>query len=151
MLFANFSLNSHLNCCVFRPPNPFRIKYTRLKTNITFFPSISENKETNRSTQLNTRVDEWSLRALASMPSTAIFLRARAEIKNLLCELARNAKIWGARASEHLFKFLRANRAKVKFCEQLKILMDHSSPLILYQAYNFITFYFRTALTIREF
>ena len=48
-------------------------------------------------------------------------------------------------------KFLRANRAQVKFCEQLKILMDHSSPLILYQAYNFITFYFRTALTIREF
>ena len=151
MLFANFSLNSQLNCCVFRPPNPFCIKYTRLKTNITFFPSISDNKATNRSTQLNTRVDEWSLRAFASMLSTAIFLRARAEIKNLLCELARNAKIWGARASEHLFKFLRANRAKVKFCEQLKILMDHSSPLILYQAYNFITFYFRTALTIREF
>ena len=27
---------------------------------------------------------EWSLRAFASMPSTVIFLRARAEIKNLL-------------------------------------------------------------------
>ena len=66
------------------------------------------------------RGDEWSLRAFASMPSTAIFLRARAEIKNLLCELASNAKIWGARASEHSFKF----------CEQLKILMDHSSPLL---------------------
>ena len=39
------------------------------------------------------RGDEWSLRAFASMPSTAIFLRARVEIKNLLCELARNAKI----------------------------------------------------------
>ena len=26
-------------------------------------------------------------------------------------------------------QILRANRAKVKFCEQLKILMDHSSPL----------------------
>ena len=51
------------------------------------------------------RGDEWSLRAFASMPSTAIFLRVRAEIKNLLCELARNAKIWGARASEHSFKF----------------------------------------------
>ena len=96
-----------------------------------FFPSISDNKATNRSTRLNTRVDEWSLRAFASMLSTAILLRARAEIKNLLCELARNAKIWGARASEHLFKFLRANRAKVKFCEQLKILMDHSSPLLV--------------------
>ena len=65
------------------------------------------------------RGDEWSLRAFAGMPSTAIFLRARAEIKKLLCELASNAKIWGARASEHSFKF----------CEQLKILMDHSSPL----------------------
>ena len=65
------------------------------------------------------RGDEWSLRAFASMPSTAIFLRAQAEIKNLLCELASNAKIWGARASKHSFKF----------CEQLKILVDHSSPL----------------------
>ena len=70
---------------------------------------------------LRPRGDEWSLRAFASMPSTAIFLRARAEIKNLLCELASNAKIWGARASEHSFKF----------CEQLKILMDRSSPLDL--------------------
>ena len=33
------------------------------------------------------------MRALASMPSTAIFWRARAEIKNLLCELASNAKL----------------------------------------------------------
>ena len=65
------------------------------------------------------RGDKWSLRAFASMPSTAIFLRARAEIKNLLCKLASNTKIWGARASEHSFKF----------CEQLKILMDNSSPL----------------------
>ena len=32
------------------------------------------------------------------------FLRARAEIKNLLCELASKAKIWGARASEHSFR-----------------------------------------------
>ena len=30
---------------------------------------------------VNLRDDEWSLRAVASMPSTAIFLRARAEIK----------------------------------------------------------------------
>ena len=51
------------------------------------------------------RSDEWSLRAFASMPSTAIFLRARVEIKDLLCELASDAKIWGARASEHFFKF----------------------------------------------
>ena len=38
------------------------------------------------------------------------FLLARAETKNLLWELASNAKIWGARASEHLFKF----------CEQIE-------------------------------
>ena len=58
----------------------------------------------------NIRSDEWSLRAFASMPSTEIFLRARTEIKNLLCELASNAKIWGARAREHSFKF----------CEQIE-------------------------------
>ena len=40
----------------------------------------------------NIRGDEWSLRAFVSMPSTVIFLRAPAEIKNLLCELASNAK-----------------------------------------------------------
>ena len=31
--------------------------------------------------EFNRRGDEWSLRAFASMPSTAIFLRARAEKK----------------------------------------------------------------------
>ena len=51
------------------------------------------------------RGDEWSLRAFASMPSSEIFLRAWADIKNLLCKLASNAKIWGARASKHSFKF----------------------------------------------
>ena len=56
------------------------------------------------------RGDEWSLRAFASMPSSAICLRARAEIKKSLCELASNAKIWGARASEDSFKF----------CEQIE-------------------------------
>ena len=44
--------------------------------------------------------------------------------------LRATPKIWGTGASEHSFKFLRANRAKVKFCERLKILMDHSSPLL---------------------
>ena len=56
------------------------------------------------------RGDEWYLRAFVSMPSTAIFLRAVAEIKNLLCELASNVKIGAARASEHSFKS----------CEQFK-------------------------------
>ena len=51
------------------------------------------------------RGDKWSLRAFVSMPSTAIFLRARPEIKNLLCELTSNAKIWGAQTSKHSFKF----------------------------------------------
>ena len=37
MPFAIFLLNSQNNCCVLRPANPFRIKYTWLKkTNITF-------------------------------------------------------------------------------------------------------------------
>ena len=34
------------------------------------------------------RGDEWSLRAFASMPCTAIFLRARAEIKNFALRAA---------------------------------------------------------------
>ena len=58
----------------------------------------------------NMRGDEWSLRAFANMLSTPIFLRARAEIKNLLCKLASNTKIWGARASEH----------EQEFCEQIE-------------------------------
>ena len=49
--------------------------------------------KTNNCVHYSYRGDEWSLRAFASMPSTAIFLRARAEIKNLLCELASNARI----------------------------------------------------------
>ena len=59
------------------------------------------------------------------------FLRARAEIKNLLCELASNCKNLGSTSERALVSILRANRAKVKFCEQLKILMDHSSPLFV--------------------
>ena len=59
------------------------------------------------------------------------FLRARAEIKNLLCELAGNCKNLGNTSERALVSILRANRAKVKFCEQLKILMDHSSPLFV--------------------
>ena len=47
------------------------------------------------------------------------FFASTSRNKNVLCEVASNAKIWGARASEHSFKF----------CEQLKILKDHSSPL----------------------
>ena len=38
------------------------------------------------------RVDEWSLRAFASMPRTAIFLRARAEIKICFASLRATQK-----------------------------------------------------------
>ena len=74
------------------------------------FSLINFHKHIYRIFKAFFRGDEWSLRAFASMPSTAIFLRARAEIKKLLCELASNAKIGGARASEHSFKF----------CEQIE-------------------------------
>ena len=57
-----------------------------------------------------TRGDEWSLRAFASMPSTAIFFASTSRNKKLLCELANSAKIWGAQASEPSFKF----------CEQIE-------------------------------
>ena len=41
------------------------------------------------------------------------------------------AKILRSTSKRALVQILRANRAKVKFCEQLKILMDHSSPLLV--------------------
>ena len=66
------------------------------------------------------RGDKWSLRAFASMPNTAIFLRARAEIKNLLCELASNAKIWGARASEHTRLNFASKSSKGKILRAVK-------------------------------
>ena len=51
------------------------------------FQSLFENKFFfSKFAYPHVRGDEWSLRAFASMPSTAIFLRAQAEIKNLLCE-----------------------------------------------------------------
>ena len=54
-------------------------------------------------------------------------------VTNGLCEHSRACRalrfFWRARAE---IKNLRANRAKVKVCEQLKILMDHSSPLMHY-------------------
>ena len=76
------------------------------------FP-VSRKREKIEYLQPICRVDEWSLRAFARMPSTAIFLRARAEIKNLLCELASNTKIWGARASEHSFKFCEHSKTTI--------------------------------------
>ena len=42
--------------------------------------------------QLKMRGDEWSLRAFPSMPSTAIFLRAQAEIRNFFASLRATQK-----------------------------------------------------------
>ena len=41
-----------------------------------------------RERKVTNRGDEWSLRAFASMPSTAIFLRARAAIKKFALRAA---------------------------------------------------------------
>ena len=68
---------------------------------------------------------EWSLRAFASMTSTAIFWRAKAGIKNLLCELANNNK----QASTHLNFASKSSKGKI--LRAVKNLMDHSSPLLL--------------------
>ena len=46
------------------------------------------NKATAGACKRSNRGDEWSLRAFASMPSTAIFLRARAEIKKFALRAA---------------------------------------------------------------
>ena len=43
------------------------------------------------------------------------------------CEQRKNL---GSTSKRALVLILRVNRAKVKFCEQLKILMDHSSLLL---------------------
>ena len=70
--------------------------------------------------------DEWSLRAFASMPSTAIFLRARAEIKNLLCELASNAKIWEPeQASTRLNFASKSSKGKI-----LRAVKNFNGPFI---------------------
>ena len=65
------------------------------------------------------RGDEWSLRAFASMACTAIFLRARAEIKKL-----------ALRAASSLDRLNFASKSsKGKILRTVKIFMDHSSPL----------------------
>ena len=61
-----------------------KLEYPRRKTS-------HSKREKQQQTQPTHRGHEWSWRAFASMPSTAIFLRARAEIKNLLCELQPRA------------------------------------------------------------
>ena len=62
--------------------------------------------KTNNCVDYSYRGDEWSLRAFASMPSTAIFLRARAEIKNLLYERASTRLNFASKSSK--VKILRA-------------------------------------------
>ena len=62
----------------------------------------------------------------ASMPSTAIVLRARAEIKNLLCELARNPKVW-----EHEQASTRLNFAsKLSKGKILRAVKNFNGPFI---------------------
>ena len=52
-----------------------------------------------------------------------VSIREHAKQCDFFASTSRNKKQASTRLN------LRANRAKVKFCEQLKILMDHSSPL----------------------
>ena len=62
------------------------------------------------------------------------------------CEQRKNL---GSTSKRALVYILRANRAKVKFCAQLKILMYHSSPLILGEKATFpncVIFYLYTRL-----
>ena len=60
--------------------------------------------KTNNCVDYSYRGDEWSLRAFASMPSTAIFLRARAEIKKI-----------ALRAASSLESTTREQRALLRF------------------------------------
>ena len=77
------------------------------------------------------RGDEWSLREFASMPSTAIFLRTRAEIKNLLCELAslRATQKFGEHEQASTRLDFASISSKGKILRAVKNWMDHSSPL----------------------
>ena len=67
----------------------------------------------------------------ASMRSTVIFLRAPAEIKKI-ASLRATQKFGEHEQASTRLNFA-ANRAKVKFYEQLKIFMDHSSPLYIFR------------------
>ena len=66
------------------------------------------------------RGDDWSLQAFASVPSTAIFLRARAEIKNLLCELASNCKNLGEHEQASTRLNFASNSSKGKILRAVK-------------------------------
>ena len=65
-----------------------------------------------------------------------IFASSSRNKKNLLCKLASNCKNLGSTNKRALVSILRANRAKGKFCEQLKISMDHSSPLLFKESHG---------------
>ena len=57
-------------------------------TNTTLLSFLGKGLFSRNIDGTRSRGDEWSLRAFASMPCTAIFLRARAEIKNFALRAA---------------------------------------------------------------
>ena len=73
-----------------------------------------------------TRGDEWSLRAFASMPSTAIFLRARAEIKNCFASLRTTQKFGEHKqASRRLSVASKSSKGKI-----LRAVKNFNGPFI---------------------
>ena len=73
-----------------------------------------------------TRGDEWSLRAFASMPNTAIFLRARAEIKNCFASLRTTQKFGEHKqASRRLNVASKSSKGKI-----LRAVKNFNGPFI---------------------
>ena len=63
------------------------------------------------------------------------FFASTSRNKNLLCELASKAKIGEHEQASTRLNFA-SKSSKGKISEQLRILMDHSSPLILTLKFN---------------
>ena len=75
---------------------------------------------------LNKRGHEWSLRAFASMPSTAIFLGARTEIKNCFASLRATQKFGEHEQASTLLNFAsKSSKGKI-----LRAVKNFNGPFI---------------------
>ena len=66
------------------------------------------------------RGDEWSLRAFASVPSTAIFLRARAEIKKFALRACEQLQKFGEHEQASTRLNFASNSSKGKILRAVK-------------------------------
>ena len=76
------------------------------------------------------------------------FFASTSRNKKFALRAFEQRKNLGSTSKRALVEILRANRAKVKFCEQLKILMDHSSPLFDMRTFKTYAFLFMIKIYI---